>query len=255
MLIAWVNLADSATVSASSEQAAAPGGNVQIAHLSRKWSAIEGVNSASLIFDMGGSVACGILAVLGSNLTATATLRLRASDADPTGAAGDKYDSTLMSAGAKAGYGAAYLWFAAATARYWRLGLADASITTLEVGRVFIGPKWKPDANNSYGWQVTPLDDSKITESYGRQTFADVLPQRRLLEFSLDWSSEADMYDNAFAMARSAGVVSDVLAVHDTAGAGYLSEQSVWGLCTAAQPLVNANLGIYRQKFSIKERL
>ncbi len=255
MLIAWDNLADSAALSASSEQASAPGANVQIVHLSRKWVAVEGVNSASLVFDMGSSVACGILAVLGANLTATATLRLRASDADSTGAAGDKYDSTLINAGAKAGYGAAYHWFAAATARYWRLDLADASVTTLEVGRIFLGPKWTPADNQSYGWQVTPLDESKVTESYGHQSFADERPQRRLLEFGLDWHTEAEMYGNAFAMARSAGITKDVLAVHDTAGAGYLSEQSVFGLCTAAQPLINANFGIYRQKFSIKERL
>jgi hypothetical protein len=228
---------------------------VQIAHLSRKWAAVEGVNSASLVFDMGSSVACGILAALGANLTATATLRLRASDADSTGAAGDKYDSTLINAGAKAGYGAAYHWFAAATARYWRLDLADASVTTLEVGRVFLGPKWTPTYNQSYGWQVTSIDGSKVTESYGGQSFGDVRPQRRLLELSMDWNSEAEMYANAFAMARAAGIVSDVLAVRETAAAGYLSEQSVYGLCTAAQPLVNANFGIYRQKFSIKERL
>lgn len=255
MLIAWSNLADDAVVSATSEQSSAPGANVQNAHVSKKWIAVEGVNSASLIVDMRASVACAILAVLGSNMTGAATLRLRASDSDSTGVTGELYDSTLITAGAKAGYGAAYLSFVSAAARYWRLDLADASLTTLQVGRVFLGPKWTPAVNHSFGWSVTPQDESKITRSYGGQSFADVRPQRRIIQFTLSWNSEAEMYGNAFAMERANGIVKDVLAVNDIAAAGYLSEQSVFGLCSASEPLVNENYGIFRQNFQIEERL
>jgi hypothetical protein len=255
MLIAWDNLADAATVTADSEQSTAPGANVQNAHVSRKWIAVEGINDVSLLFDMGSSVACAILAVLGSNLTATATLRLRGSDSDATGVTGEKYDSTLINAGAKAGYGAAYLSFTSAAARYWLLDLADAAVTTLEVGRVFLGPKWTPAVNHGFGWSVVSQDDSKVARSYGGQSFADVRPQRRIIQFTFGFNSEAEMYGNAFAMARANGVVVDVLAVNDIAATGYKSEQSVFGLCSASEPIVNENYGIFRQKFSIEERL
>lgn len=255
MLIAWQNLVDGATLTASSEQATAPGANVQNAHLSKKWYAVNGVNSASLLLDLGSSLACALLAVLGSNLTPTATFRLRGSDSDPTGVTGEKYDSTSISAGVVSGYEAFYFSFISATARYWLLNLVDTSVTTLQVGRVFLGPKWAPSRNQGFGWQVTSQDDSVVTESYGGQSFVDIRPQKRIFEFTLSWMSEAEMYANAFAMARANGVAKDVLAVNDIAGAGYLPQQSVYGLCTASQPLVNDNYGVFRQKFSIKERL
>jgi hypothetical protein len=258
MLIAWDNLADDATVAASSEQSSAPGANVQNEHISKKWMAVEGVTSASLVFDMGSSVACAILAVLGSNMTASATLRLRGSDSDSTGATGELYDSTLINAGAKVGYGAAYLSFVSATARYWRLDLADASLTTLQVGRVFLGPKWTPLGNQAFGWSVVSQDNSKVAKSYGGQSFIDNRPAPRIIQFTLSYSratAEADMYGNAFAMVRAQGVARDVLAINDTAASGYLSEQSVYGLCTASEPIVNENYNIFRQKFTIEERL
>lgn len=254
MLIAWENLADDAVVAASSEQASAPGANVQNQHISKKWKAVEGVNSASLLFDMGSSVACAALAALGSNLTAAGTLRLRGSDSDSTGVTGEKYDSTLINAGAKAGYGAAYLSFTSATARYWLLNLADASVTTLQVGRVFLGPKWVPDEDMEIGWSMVSRDPSKKTKSYGGQVFSDVRPQARALQFTLLCQSEAQLYGNAFAMARVNGVVRDVLAIPNISSS-YLSEQAVFGLVEASDPLVNDDYAFYSQKFSIEERL
>jgi hypothetical protein len=255
LLLAWDNKADSAALSASSEVAAQPGSNVQQVHLSRKWQTATGVKSASLTLDLGSSLSCSLLAVLGTNFTAAATRRLRASDADPTAVAGDKYDSALGAAGVKAGYGAIYLYFAAVAARYWRIDLADAALPdNMAVGRVSLGPSWTPGESHEWGWSVTAQDDSKPVESYGGQTYSDVRPQKRVLQFGLSWNSEADMYDNAFAMARSQGVVKDVLAIQNINSA-YLSEQAVFGLCVASEPLVQDKLKNYRQKFTIRERL
>lgn len=255
MLLLWDNQADAALLSAGSEIATLPGANVQQTHLSRKWHTQAGVKSSFLVFDMLSSVACALLAVLGTNLTAAATLRLRASDADPTAQDGQRLDTGTISAGVKAGYGAAYQAFAAASARYWRLDLTDTSVPdNLQVGRVALGPSWQPSVGQLYGWSVTPLDPSEIAESYGGQEYADERPQRRVLQFTLSWMDEAEMYGNAFALARAAGVVRDVLAIHDIAGA-YLSEQAVWGRCIASEPLVRESLKIFRQKFTVKERL
>lgn len=254
-LLAWVNKADDASLSASSEVAAQPGSNVQQEHLSRKWQTAAGVKTAYLTLDLGSSLSCSLLAVLGTNLTSTATRRVRASDADPTAVAGDKYDSTNGAAGVKDGYGDVYHYFTAVAARYWRIDLADASLVdNLQVGRVFLGPSWTPGESHEWGWSVTAQDDSKLTESYGGQTYADVRPQRRVLQFGLSWNTEADMYGNAFALARANGIVKDVLAIQNINGA-YLSEQSVFGLIKASEPIVQEKLKNYRQKFMIKERL
>lgn len=460
MILAWDNLADAAAISTDSELTSLPSSNVQQPHLSRKWHTAAGVKSAYLLLDMGASVSCGVLAVLGSNLTSAATLRLRAHDVpdnylllpgttgnfaktpdsasnsitgdidirvkvslddwtpsaakvllsklsaasqwsydfyvggggstgklcfltspdgtantsaissvatgiadgavkwvratrvsatgvtkfytsddgvtwaqlgtDVSNTAGAIYDSTsevrigqdtggplagkvyraqvyngidgtlavdfdatdaangatsfvsstsgetwtinqsgspaagivgwlfdtgTVSAGAVAGYGAAYKSFTVAAARYWRLDLADATVASnLQIGRVFLGPKWTPSVNQEYGWSVTVLDPSDLDESYGGQEYADEKPQRRQVQFTLTWMNEAEMYGNAFALARANGRVRDVLAIHDIAGA-YLSQQAVWGLIQANEPLIHERAQIYRQKFTLRERL
>lgn len=254
MLIAWENKADAATLGTDSEIATLPGANVQQSHVAQKWYTAAGVNSAYLIFDMLSSVACALLAMLGTNLSAAATVRVRASDVDPTVTGTLLLDTGVLAGGVKEGYGAIYKAFASTAARYWRIDLSDASLTQLQVGRVFLGPSWAPASNQEYGWSVTSTDESLISESYGGQDYADIRPQRRLLEFELKWGSEAEMYGNAFALSRAQGISKDVLAIHDITSA-YVSEQAVWGRCTAAQPLVHRTTLNFRQKFSIKERL
>jgi len=262
MILAWLNRADAATLIAGSEVASLPVANIQNPHVSKKWHTAGTVTSSSCRFDMGSSVSCSLLALLGTNLTSAATIRIRASDTDPVVTSSLAYDSGLVSAGVKDGYGAIYKSFAAATARYWRFDLSDATLPDhIEVGRVFIGPKWQISTGDAgggggqiYNWSVTPMDPSRRDKSYAGQSYADILPQQRLLQFTLDWMGEAEMYGNAFALARANGIVTDVLAIPDIAGA-YLSEQAVWGLITTAQPLVHRASRIYQMKFEIEERL
>lgn len=145
------------------------------------------------------------------------------------------------------------------TARYWRLDLTDNTVSSnLQVGRVFLGPSWQPTASAGqgmlWGWAVTPKDPSRIAKSRGGQVFADILPQTRVLDFTLSYLSEAQIYDNAFAMARAQGRVKDVLAI-PFEGGSYASQQAVWGLVQASEPVVNETVRVFRQKFQIEERL
>lgn len=256
MLIAWDNKADAAAVTAGSEITTLPGSNVQQRHLSKKWYTAAAVNSSYLVFDLGASLSCQLLAVLGTNLTSAATVRVRASVTDPTATGSLATDTGVVSAGVKDGYGAIYKDLAAAVAsRYWRIDLADASLTQLKIGRVFLGPRWAPSVNQEYGWQVRVADESLVDQSYGGQEYDDVRPQRRVLTFGLNWMDEAEMYDNAFAIARAKGVRGDVLAVQNSLTSAYLSEQSVFGRLRANEPLIHENTKIFRQKFEIWERL
>jgi hypothetical protein len=255
MLLAWVNKADDALISAGSEITTAPASNIQHEHVSRKWHTASGVTSSYLLFDLGASTACALLAVLGTNLTPSATLRLRASNSDPSGQTATVLDTGTVTAGIKSGYGAAYKSFNSVSARYWRLDLSDSpALDHLEVGRIFLGPYWQPSVNQLYGWSITPLDESRISTSWGGQTFAEERPQRRVLTFVLDFMDEAEMYGNAFTLSRARGIVRDVLAIPDIASA-YVSEQAVWGLLSASEPLIHRAARIYRQKFTIQERL
>lgn len=256
MLLGWINRADDALLTTDSELASLPASNVQHGHVARKWHTAAAVKSAYLVFDMGASVACQLLAVIGSNLTASATLRLRASDADSGATSSLLLDTGTLNSTAKTGYGASYHDFTNTTARYWRLDLADATVDdNLQVGRVFLGPRWAPSSNQEYGWSVQVRDPSVIDRAYAGQRYANTKPQQRVLQFGLSFMDESEMYTNAFALARAAGIVGDVLAVHDTLGGVYIAEQSVWGALTDVQPLVHENYGIFRNKFTIEETL
>lgn len=256
MRLGWNNQSDAALISAGSQVTTLPVSNVQQVHLSRKWHTLAGVHASYLLLDMLAAASCSLLGVLGSNLTATATFRLRASNTDVTAATGDLLDTGTISAGVKTGYGAIYYPFNAVAARYWRLDLTDTSLPdNLQVGRLFLGPSWQPSINQEYGWSVTALDDSDVVESYGLQIYVDEKPQRRQLQFSLAFMDQPEMYGNAFALARAAGRIRDVLAVQDSLDGVYLSEQSVFGLITEVQPLIHETSNTFRQKFTIKERL
>lgn len=256
MLLGWINRADDALLSTDSELDALPASNVQEPHVSRQWHTVAGVRAAYLLFDMGASVACQLLGLMGTNLTAAATVRLRASNADATATGTLLLDTGTLAATAKEGYGQSYHDFTNTTARYWRLDIADSSVDeNLQVGRVFLGPRWAPSSNQEFGWSVQVRDPSMIDRSYGGQKFANAKPQQRVLQFSLSFMNEAEMYGNAFALARAAGVVGDVLAVHDTLGGAYIAEQSVWGSLVDVQPLINENFEIFRNKFTIEETL
>lgn len=255
MILAWTNRADTGIVSASSEISTLPGSNVQNKHLSKKWQTAAAVKSASLVIDLGSSLACALLGVFGTNLTSAATVRLRGSDSDSTGVTGEKYDSTLIASGVSTGIGDLYLSFTSAAARYWRVDLADASVSdNLQIGRVFLGPKWTLLKNQLFGWSMTAKDPSNVKKSKGGQTHAEVLPQTRILQFTLAFQSEAQMYGNGFVMARAQGIVKDIVALNDLS-ATYPTEQSVFGLVDSSQPIINDNYGIFRQQFTVEQRL
>lgn len=255
MKIAWENRADAATISTDSQLASLPVTNLQVEHVGRKWRTNLDT-SVYVIFDMGAPVACDLVALLGTNLTPAGTVRVRASDVDPTVVATLLRDTGVLACGVKAGYGAIYKSFTSATARYWRIDLDDAAAPGgyLEAGRVFLGPSWTPSVPQLFDWAPFVHDPSILGRSYGGQTFADQRPKRRGLMFVLDYMNEAEMYGNAFRLGFEQGITGDVLAIPDISGA-YLSEQAVFGQLEANDPLFHRLPQIYRQRFTVIERL
>lgn len=253
--IAWNNLIDAATLATDSEQAELPAANVQQEHLSRAWQTADGVASAYLLADLGASYTCGVLALLGTNLGVNATLRLRGSVSDATATGSLAYDSGTIGAGAAVGYGGCYHVFDDTAARYWRLDLDDPDAAdNLSIGRVFLGPKWRPTYNLMYGWSVSNMDESRVVKSYGGQQYADLKPHRRAVEFRLEHLTEAEAFGSAFAMSRARGVTRDVLAIPDSEGS-YVPHKSVWGPLSASEPIANHVALTWQQKFRIEERL
>lgn len=257
MQIAWTNRGDSATLTASSELSTSPGSNVQQVHVARPWGTAAGVKSAYLIFDLGSALACDLLALLGTNLTSSATIQVRASTVDPTVTSSLLLDTGAIATGVKAGYGAIYKSLGSVTARYWRIDLADATLPdNIQVGRVFLGPSWTPTVPLLYGWRIGPEDQSKVEKSYGGQAYSDRRPKQRVISFTLDLMPESEMFGNAFALDVSNGIVDDILVIPVSISSSYLSEQAVFGQVRGPiDRIVNANPVRFGKQYTVEERL
>ncbi len=253
-IIAYQNLADDAALTTDSELSTLPAANVQEEHVARKWRT-GAVTDAYLVFDLGSSMAASVMAMLGTNLSEDATVRVRASDSDATGATGEIYDSGVIDAGVKSGFGAIYHLFDEVSARYWRIDLSDSSLTYIEAGRVFIGPRWTPALGVEFGsWSPFVEDPSQIRRSYGGQSYADVLPKRRGIQMTLNYLSDDEAFDSAHAMLMACGTTADVLVIpRETSGRN--SEEAVWGLMEALDPILHKTIQTWSQKLLIKERL
>lgn len=255
MRLAWLNRVDDASLTADQQIATLPATNVRHPFFSKRWHTPAGVAAAYLVLDLGAALACDVWAVVGTNLTAAATVRLRASDADPNVAGSLLYDSTVLASKFTDAYPAAYGVVSPSTAaRYWRFDLADASLDHLEVGRVWLGPAWTPSQNHLYGWSKTWLDESVITPTRSGQDYADLGGRRRRIDFAIDLSSAAEMSVNAFECSRYAGLTRDVLAILDP-DAATIHEDSILGTLERAEPLVQERLRVNRMRFTIKERI
>ncbi|SLN50422.1 hypothetical protein OCH7691_02223 [Oceanibacterium hippocampi] len=156
----------------------------------------------------------------------------------------------------EAGYGALYQVFAAdQTYRYWKIAVADAAPLAgyFDIGRIVLGPAWKPARNPSWGAQWTWADESRRTRSRGGQSYTDIGARYRVVEFELGYLDETEAFGPAFEIDRVAGLSGDVLAIADE-DASLLARRAVWGQIEQATPLVLQRAGKVVKRYRITER-
>lgn len=247
--IAYVNKADSASLTASSQLTLAPVTLVQNPHVGRKWRSTS--NTANFVADMGNSL---IDTVSLEGLTAT-TARVRWSSVDATGVAGDIYDSGVQSVDQN------YLRFvsvmpagvATTTGRYLRVDLTNPSLSYVEQGRLFAGLRTAFDAGVAFGWQRRWIDRSIKTRmrSGGTQVFAEV-PYAQI-EATFEFVTDAERRSVVDLIDIVNGEHRDVLFLLDPASAN-LACDSVWGLITQLEPVQHRAFDVYQRQYTIEQR-
>ena len=245
---------DAATLlTAGSEISTHPVEHIGDVHLSKQWRT-NASNSSHFVADQGAAKSFESLFVGGTNLTSVATMRIRVSTTDATGAAGDVLDTGSISAAIDNDYGTiAYFPAAAASGRYFRLDLADTSLSDLQIGRVHAGLLWTPARNHQFPLDISWEDPSTRTRSKGGQIHIDERSKFRVIEFVLGFLSETQMMANAFDIDRVHGSSKEVLIVPDPAST-YLSETAIWGLMDTTR-ITNAGLNVWRKRYRVEERL
>jgi hypothetical protein len=247
-IIAYVNLADAGSVTASSQALLLPVSNLKVPHIARKWRGGNGT-SDYFICDLGSSQSVDTLAVLG--LTAN-QIRLRISSSDATGASGDLFDSGVV--GVDQNYlSNISLLSAPVSGRYVRVDLTTTG-QFVEAGRLFVGLRTQFAYNFIPGWQRMWTDLSTRTKTLAGQT--QVFPRGvfRTYTVNFDFLRQADRDGFVETIDMINAMKVDVLFVSNPASTN-LSRDSVWGLMTAISPVVQPSVLTFTKQYTIEERL
>lgn len=126
------NYIDDATLTASTENPQYTVDNIQDPHLSSKFR-FTAKTSESIVVDYGTAVECDSIAILGHNLTASATLKIQGNSSDSW--TSPPLDETITASTDEIAH-----FFTAGTYRYWRFTFSDTANTSsyIELGRLFL---------------------------------------------------------------------------------------------------------------------
>ena len=252
-VLSWINRLATAVLSTDSEVATLPLAEIVSPHLSDKWQT-DGATSAYLAADFGAVVAIGVVGLFGTNLSASATWRIRLSAIAPGG--GELLDTGVVSMGVVAGYGqAVHVLSSAVNARYLRIDLDDPDSTAgfLQVGAAWAGPLWQPARNFAYGAAAGWRDDSVVSRSKGGQAYVDLRPRYRVAEVEFRFLTEAEAFEGAFEIDRLVGLAGNLLLVPDPGGP-WQNRQALLGRLVDATEVQNAALKVFAKRYRLEER-
>lgn len=184
------NLADSATVTASSTAGSYAAANLQNSTRTAKWRATG--TSATLTVTFAAPQTLDSIALMRGNLTSAATWRIKLYDATPT----LLYDSTAITASPSSWRDSqSVLWLDQSYAvKSMTIELADATNSAgyVEASRLVAGLGWSPKYEPSYGAALT-IDSADVS---GRAEDGTLRSERRALSramaFNLDVLDESD---------------------------------------------------------------
>ena len=156
-------------------------------------------NSATIVIDLGSALPVAFLALCHHTLAAGSTVRVQ----------GGAFDSGVVSVYPGQDYA---LPFAQETAQTWTITIASSA--PFEIGRVFIGQLFEPEANFSYGYSDGLETTSTAVQALGGQEFFDIRAVRRVWSGTFEWLTfeEADAFK---AIMRSSDISSEVYFMQD----------------------------------------
>lgn len=253
MMIGWRDRISTATLTADTEESTMPVENLQVATFDLIWRSTAA--PAYVDIDLGASLSFRVLALSATNLTSSATIRVRASDTDTT--TGDLLDTTTVSAGVDDDdtERSVYLVFGAeVTARYLRIDLADAALSYIDVGHAMLTPVVEPATDALLGSAaILPFDLGRKVQTAAGQVQVDTGPRGRGVEFTLDLN-QAQAMSFAVQLDREAGVTGNVMVLLEQSGS-YVWQHAVVGTVSEAAPLRLTTFSRYRKRYVVRQRV
>lgn len=258
--IAGTNKAAAASIAASSQAPLMPAENLLSPDVSVRWrgktSSDFFITSAVSQFDT--------IVVRGLTASAAATIRVRVSSIDLTGAAGDLFDSGVLSHGSQnfdARYGAVVCLLPASVTGLIRVDINDPGQAMVEAGYLFATQRTEFTYNFAHGWSIQWEDRSAVQESRGGQDLIWRDNQRRRLTIDCKWITTTERYGVVEEIDRVNGRRDNVLIVIDTESDN-LARDAILGLAENLTPIVQPDAvfaedgePMFAKQYLIKERL
>ncbi|AWK85019.1 hypothetical protein [Azospirillum thermophilum] len=165
-----------------------------------------------------------------------------------------------IGSGIVAGYGLhAHVLPAAVQARYWQADIAAPSLAAvpgyLDLGRLWVGPAWRPSNNFDFEWTDAWDDLSEVTEvRRSGLDFVDRGPRRRVLTFAFRALSEPEAKVAMKELGRLAGTSGQVLFIQEPGGP-YQGYEAIIGRLVEVSPITQPNFALYERVFQIRQSL
>lgn len=251
------NLALSAAVAASSQVLTMPASKLLTPHPSERWRSLS--SSDWFVLDNGALATADTVMVGGLTCSAGATLRLRLSSIDASGAAGDVLDTGPVVNG-DASFDIDYASFVAVLEaplswRYLRFDISDPGADYVEAGAVLVGLREEIAVNFTPGGSVQYVDRSRISSTASGMTLIWSDNHFRRLDLSFPWIEEAQRYGLIERLDRVCGRRSNVLVITEP-DAPNLPRVSFYGLLTDLTPVTfGALVDLFGKQLRLDERI
>jgi hypothetical protein len=251
------NLALGAAVAASSQVLTMPASKLLTPHPSERWRSLSSADW--FVVDAGISISGDTVMIGGLTCSADATLRLRMSSIDATGAAGDVFDSGAVSDGDPR-FDVDYRSFVAlldapAAWRYLRFDIADPGAAYVEAGFVLEGLREEMEVNFTPGGTVQYVDRSRVSPTSSGLTLVWTDNHFRRVDLSFPWVEETQRYGLIERLDRACGRRSNVLLITEP-DASNLPRASFYGLMTDLTPVTFGVLfDLFGKQLRLDERI
>lgn len=220
--------------------------------------------STKLRIDLGVARSVGVLALIGHNLSAAATVQWKggtsagATDVYNPGALAMSFAAVTAENREGLNFTVVTIPATAQSARYWDLDIVDTANPDgyIEIGRLFIAGAYTPTINMNVGAKLGLESDTERSITDGGAATYDEKPVRRHVSFVLDGLQDSDAFANAWRIQRLAGMTKQVLFVFDKTDTTLMHERAFLGVMRELTALEYAYTdGRNSMAFSIVEEL
>jgi hypothetical protein len=211
--LGFSNQTDEATLGGGSWNASYPLTNLQNRYLAQKARTTnDATGSTYITIDLGSDQLIGVMALISTNISPSATIRVRG--ADNSGMSSPDYDSGAISSYQHTDYA---ISFTQTDARYWRIDINDTSNPDgyVEIGRLFIGSRFRPGINCEIGAALGVESRTQTQEALNGPEYFDERVNRRTWRGAWTALTDAEAYRQMLVIQQNTDINGEIYFFED----------------------------------------